>query len=255
MTVLFLTSLVLSCVGLVVTAAVFLYATLLYCRRRRSEQHEPQQSSNDTGPQQNTTVADNEVLPTARDEEQVDERLLAGIVLKTTTLTEEEDDNENILRIADFGESNELVAVDESCVICLVDYRHGDSVLRSSACEHVFHKKCIAEWIETGNRACPCCRTEIPLAGITEPEDLESGAPIQNVEAPELDWRNMSVEDIHDTLHVGQINEEIECADEDVGIIETENAEMLAKKRRKEHVRRILDTTVGYCILYTRCVV
>lgn len=49
------------------------------------------------------------------------------------------------------------------CVICLADYNSGDTVCLSK-CErtHIFHEKCITEWI-TINAICPICRIRIVL--------------------------------------------------------------------------------------------
>eukprot|EP00815_Leptocylindrus_aporus_P008048 CAMPEP_0116051432 /NCGR_PEP_ID=MMETSP0322-20121206/977_1 /TAXON_ID=163516 /ORGANISM="Leptocylindrus danicus var. apora, Strain B651" /LENGTH=401 /DNA_ID=CAMNT_0003534181 /DNA_START=399 /DNA_END=1604 /DNA_ORIENTATION=+ len=45
------------------------------------------------------------------------------------------------------------------CPICLVDYIDGDEICRSknTACSHIFHRRCITEWLLL-NDECPCCR-------------------------------------------------------------------------------------------------
>ncbi|GKY97716.1 hypothetical protein MPSEU_000729800 [Mayamaea pseudoterrestris] len=53
--------------------------------------------------------------------------------------------------------------VDEGCAVCLHPYHVNDSVSWSSnsTCVHVFHERCIIEWLSRKNNkkfACPCCR-------------------------------------------------------------------------------------------------
>lgn len=68
------------------------------------------------------------------------------------------------------------------CIICLVDYVHGDSIYRNHPnCLHIFHTRCIQQWVQqqqsqsqapvaatsspqhSGNISseCPCCRCPI----------------------------------------------------------------------------------------------
>jgi len=269
----FWTSLIVSCLALVAVAVTFFYVSLLYSkRRRRHQQREPQHTITSDAAEQGANITDRNTQPTT-EEQQVDQRLLAGVVLKTTTSSTEQTDDVEILRIADFGENNELLAVDdEACVICLVDYRHGDSVMRSSACEHVFHRKCIGYWLETGNQACPCCRTAIPVnAGVVEPDELERGNTTigQQIVQADINWRNMSIQEIHDTLAVhstvplsgtaetahsseetmSPVNDAETLAERTREAVAS-NIETLEKSRRKEQVRRLLDTMVRIVLTF-----
>lgn len=45
------------------------------------------------------------------------------------------------------------------CSICLQECL--SSKLAITKCKHVFHKKCIHAWLETGNDTCPLCRKVI----------------------------------------------------------------------------------------------
>ena len=46
----------------------------------------------------------------------------------------------------------------ESCSICLID----SNLLYETECKHLFHEKCITEWItKHQNNSCPLCRTII----------------------------------------------------------------------------------------------
>eukprot|EP01065_Artemidia_motanka_P013013 TRINITY_DN17177_c0_g1_i1.p1 TRINITY_DN17177_c0_g1~~TRINITY_DN17177_c0_g1_i1.p1 ORF type:complete len:469 (+),score=99.99 TRINITY_DN17177_c0_g1_i1:52-1407(+) len=56
---------------------------------------------------------------------------------------------------------------EEECTICLEALDEGDEALRI-ACQHVFHHKCIIEWLAKTNR-CPTCRFEVPRKGRLAP--------------------------------------------------------------------------------------
>ena len=61
--------------------------------------------------------------------------------------------------MGDFAQSGDIVCIpEETCAICLSEYEHGEAIRRSSHCNHVYHDKCILDWLET-NLECPCCRT------------------------------------------------------------------------------------------------
>ena len=47
------------------------------------------------------------------------------------------------------------------CCICLHELQEGDSVLDLINCEHLFHKSCVAEWINSNGTDCPYCRKEL----------------------------------------------------------------------------------------------
>lgn len=47
------------------------------------------------------------------------------------------------------------------CPICIHDIEVGDDVAVLSACNHIFHRDCLSEWLSTHTRDCPYCRTEI----------------------------------------------------------------------------------------------
>lgn len=50
---------------------------------------------------------------------------------------------------------------DGSCMICLVAMEPGDEC-RQLVCDHLFHKKCIDEWL-TKSRECPMCRQDVEV--------------------------------------------------------------------------------------------
>jgi hypothetical protein len=86
---------------------------------------------------------------------------------------------------ADFGDDDVLPIEEKSCVICCLDYQHGDEIVRNAhgcgsnirgrnsnmipeTCNHVFHTKCITSWVErSGKSDCPCCRRPFAIAAPT----------------------------------------------------------------------------------------
>ena len=48
------------------------------------------------------------------------------------------------------------------CCICIEDFKN-EQIVRQSPCGHIFHDKCIMEWIKTKIESpdCPQCRKEI----------------------------------------------------------------------------------------------
>lgn len=55
----------------------------------------------------------------------------------------------------------------EKCVICLDEIKNKKKTL---TCMHIFHKKCINEWLFESDK-CPVCRTKQPLTVITNNSD------------------------------------------------------------------------------------
>ncbi|KAI9714657.1 MAG: hypothetical protein M1812_006322 [Candelaria pacifica] len=57
------------------------------------------------------------------------------------------------------GESTQFViAPDERCSVCLVEYAIGEEVRRLNRCQHMYHRECIDEWLTTCRNSCPMCR-------------------------------------------------------------------------------------------------
>ncbi|KAK9384528.1 hypothetical protein V1515DRAFT_367317 [Lipomyces mesembrius] len=46
----------------------------------------------------------------------------------------------------------------ERCLVCLSDFEEGEECRKLRQCGHLFHKKCIDEWLTTGRNSCPLCR-------------------------------------------------------------------------------------------------
>ncbi|KAJ9540252.1 hypothetical protein OSB04_026758 [Centaurea solstitialis] len=59
------------------------------------------------------------------------------------------------------GDEEVIRPVDESCSICLAEFRDHDSVSQLSRCRHVFHSGCIEGWLDRGQFTCPLCRSNL----------------------------------------------------------------------------------------------
>ena len=66
-----------------------------------------------------------------------------------------------IIKIKEYTFNNELKSEDsdESCSICLENYKKNDTI-NILKCGHKYHEKCIDEWISTSDN-CPLCRLSI----------------------------------------------------------------------------------------------
>ena len=49
----------------------------------------------------------------------------------------------------------------EACVICVDDFSDGETV-KALPCNHVFHARCIDEWLSNHSSLCPLCKFELP---------------------------------------------------------------------------------------------
>ena len=49
---------------------------------------------------------------------------------------------------------------DGSCPICFGEFTSGDQVRDLETCDHLFHKKCIDQWLKL-NANCPLCRSNV----------------------------------------------------------------------------------------------
>jgi hypothetical protein len=78
------------------------------------------------------------------------------------------DDKERFQQIVEsleeriWNETNETN--EHECVICLNDFQQNDVVVspadRKRRCRHVFHKKCLHQWLQIKS-SCPCCRQKL----------------------------------------------------------------------------------------------
>lgn len=58
---------------------------------------------------------------------------------------------------------------DASCVVCMETVDVGGDCVALSPCKHMFHKDCIAKWLERLPRACPMCKSDVNLTVMHPP--------------------------------------------------------------------------------------
>ncbi|KAF7056649.1 hypothetical protein CFC21_064036 [Triticum aestivum] len=51
-----------------------------------------------------------------------------------------------------------------TCAVCLADYADGDELRRLPGCRHVFHQRCVDDWLRQ-RTSCPLCRAAPPTTG------------------------------------------------------------------------------------------
>ena len=47
-----------------------------------------------------------------------------------------------------------------SCAICIEDFKGTDIIKAFYKCEHIFHKKCLKDWLQRSNK-CPLCKHDL----------------------------------------------------------------------------------------------
>ena len=58
--------------------------------------------------------------------------------------------------------TNKVTNITDSCIICHEDYTALDDIRKLKCCNHMYHKKCINEWIiEYNHSECPLCKLDI----------------------------------------------------------------------------------------------
>ena len=52
----------------------------------------------------------------------------------------------------------------KECIICYNEFVKDDDLVQLECSQfHVYHLECIKQWLQTGKRECPTCRTEISM--------------------------------------------------------------------------------------------
>ena len=64
------------------------------------------------------------------------------------------------LHVNKIEDINKLNDENKKCVICLEDFKNNDKSIYLP-CFHLFHEKCITDWINMNKRFCPFCKTII----------------------------------------------------------------------------------------------
>lgn len=84
--------------------------------------------------------------------------------------------------------------VAETCAICLEDVTSKASSKRLN-CGHMFHSKCVSEWLNSGNKNAHCCATcRRPWRSPLRPDERETGRVYYLPEPPEFIWRALTNE-------------------------------------------------------------
>lgn len=65
--------------------------------------------------------------------------------------------------LAGSGTATDDVPRSWSCVVCLETVHAGAAVVPLSCGCTAFHAACVVQWLQHGNRSCPCCRFKPPL--------------------------------------------------------------------------------------------
>ncbi|KAK8806402.1 hypothetical protein WA588_002973, partial [Blastocystis sp. NMH] len=67
--------------------------------------------------------------------------------------------------------SMEGVSIDDTCAVCLDPFVESSDLVKLNACNHVFHRSCIDEWI-LAHPLCPLCKRDIrdmsPILHVTD---------------------------------------------------------------------------------------
>ena len=66
----------------------------------------------------------------------------------------------NKLQVVKIEDINKLKDENKRCIICLEDFQNNDNSIYLP-CFHLFHEKCITDWINMKKGFCPLCRTII----------------------------------------------------------------------------------------------
>jgi hypothetical protein len=107
-----------------------------------------------------------------------------------------------------------------TCSICLNSIRKTRST-QELPCGHLFHRKCIGEWEQTGNETCPLCRKS------TNTNNFKVTLQIENIRTNTSSTVNADIDRIHGLLGQLGINiEELNGFSSDI-IFEAEDLESL----------------------------
>lgn len=51
--------------------------------------------------------------------------------------------------------------MDVECPVCLSEFQQGQEIRLLPACKHVYHRKCLDQWLDYQHMTCPLCRTSL----------------------------------------------------------------------------------------------
>lgn len=85
---------------------------------------------------------------------------------------------------AEANMDDELLVESPQCSICLDDFNESAPFLKTKACEHLFHRECLGNWLQV-NRTCPLCRQDLgaspcgpPAMAVPPPEAPPAVSPL-----------------------------------------------------------------------------
>ena len=89
-------------------------------------------------------------------------RIKEEMIRRTRIKTNNNDINNmlNQLPVTKIENINKLNDENKKCIICLEDFKNDDKIIYLP-CFHLFHEKCITDWINMNKGFCPLCRSII----------------------------------------------------------------------------------------------
>ena len=85
--------------------------------------------------------------------------------MRRTRISVNDNETNNILKqlsVTKIEDINKLNEQNKKCIICLEEFKNDDKSIYLP-CFHLFHEKCITDWINMNKRFCPFCRAKINI--------------------------------------------------------------------------------------------
>lgn len=119
---------------------------------------------------------------------------------------------ENLTCIECLSEEDLVDECNRECCICFFQHNVGDSGVARLPCGHLFHRKCVVEWLEK-KCSCPICRYEVP----SDNQAYESGR-IERMKARKLRIRShelgrMSISELQSMAETPDVHDRSELVE------------------------------------------
>lgn len=85
--------------------------------------------------------------------------------------------------IKQFTEKQKLIFDHHMCMVCLVDFEHGEDIRKVLLCKHIFHSDCLLMWLKKEEN-CPLCKHGLSKADCYS-HDIKNES-VQNLEKMEI---------------------------------------------------------------------